>query len=198
MSVLPSAADPASVSFAANAAAMRALVGDLRDRVARVESGGGDEARRRHLGRGKLLPRERVRTLLDPSSPFLELSQLAAYGLCGGDIASAGIITGIGPAPARQSYIDQEALLAAAADTSAEAIHPGYGFLAENADFAESCKATGILFVGPPSSAIRAMGQKAHAKTIMVQAGVPVLPGYDGERQVAEGDELLVFAGESG
>ena len=96
MSVLPTAIDPTSASFAANAAAMRALVGDLRESVAGAEAGGGDEARRRHLGRGKLLPRERVRTLLDPGSPFLELSQLAAYGLYGGDIASAGIITGIG------------------------------------------------------------------------------------------------------
>ena len=96
MSVLPTAIDSTSPSFAANAAAMRALVGDLREKVAAVEAGGGEEARRRHLDRGKLLPRERVRRLLDPGSPFLELSQLAADGLYGGDIASAGIITGIG------------------------------------------------------------------------------------------------------
>ena len=96
MSVLPTAIDPSSAVFTANAAAMRALVDDLREKVAAVEAGGGEEARRRHLARGKLLPRERIRALLDPGSAFLELSQLAAYGLYGGDIASAGIITGIG------------------------------------------------------------------------------------------------------
>ena len=96
MSVLPSAIDRASPAFAANAAAMRALVDDLRSKVAAVKAGGGDKMRRRHVDRGKLLPRERVHTLLDPGSPFLELSQLAAYGLYGGDIASAGIITGVG------------------------------------------------------------------------------------------------------
>lgn len=96
MNVLPSTADRASPSFAANAAAMKALVRDLEDRLAKVEAGGGEVARRRHIDRGKLLPRDRVRTLLDPGSPFLELSPLAAYGLYGGDIASAGIITGIG------------------------------------------------------------------------------------------------------
>ena len=96
MSVLPTAIDRTSPSFAANAAAMRALVGDLESRIAAIEAGGGEDTRRRHLDRGKLLPRDRVRTLLDPGSPFLELSPLAAYGLYGGDIASAGIITGIG------------------------------------------------------------------------------------------------------
>ena len=96
MRVLPSAIDRTSPSFAARAAAMEALAGDLRGRLAAVEAGGGERASRRHVDRGKLLPRERVRTLLDPGSPFLELSPLAAYGLYGGDIASAGIITGIG------------------------------------------------------------------------------------------------------
>ncbi len=96
MNVLPSAIDPSSDSFAANAAAMRAQVDDLREKVAVVEAGGGEAARRRHIARGKLLPRERIRVLLDPGSAFLELSQLAAWDLYGGDIASAGIITGIG------------------------------------------------------------------------------------------------------
>ena len=96
MGVLPTAIDSTSRSFAANAAAMRASVGDLREKAAAVEAGGREVARRRHLARGKLLPRERVRRLLNPGSPFLELSQLAADGLYGGDIASAGIITGIG------------------------------------------------------------------------------------------------------
>ena len=101
-------------------------------------------------------------------------------------VASADNAVRLGPAPARQSYLNQSALLAAAADTSAEAIHPGYGFLAENADFAEACETAGMCFVGPPPSAIRAMGQKAEAKAIMADAGVPVLPGYEGERQDAE------------
>ena len=101
-------------------------------------------------------------------------------------VAAADTAVRLGPAPARQSYLNQSAVLAAATDTSAGAIHPGYGFLAENADFAEACETAGIRFVGPPSSAIRAMGDKAEAKAIMADAGVPVLPGYEGERQDAE------------
>jgi len=89
----------------------------------------------------------------------------------------------LGPAPARESYLDIAALLEAARASSAEAIHPGYGFLAENAQFAEACLAAGFTFVGPPAAAIRAMGSKILAKTRMRAAGVPVLPGYAGEQQ---------------
>ena len=89
----------------------------------------------------------------------------------------------VGPAPARESYLDIAALLAAARATGAEAIHPGYGFLAENAEFAEACTAAGLTFVGPPAAAIRAMGSKILAKTHMRAAGVPVLPGYAGDEQ---------------
>src|SRR5215467_2441310 len=89
----------------------------------------------------------------------------------------------VGPAAARESYLDIAALLAAARATGAEAIHPGYGFLAENAEFAEACTAAGLTFVGPPAAAIRAMGSKILAKTHMRAAGVPVLPGYAGEQQ---------------
>ncbi len=89
----------------------------------------------------------------------------------------------IGPAPARESYLDIDALLAAAHQSGAEAVHPGYGFLAENAAFAEACNAAGLTFVGPPAAAIRAMGSKILAKTRMRAAGVPVLPGYAGEEQ---------------
>jgi 3-methylcrotonyl-CoA carboxylase beta subunit len=96
MTVLTTSLDRRSDAFAANAAAMRALVADLRDKVAAVREGGGEEARRRHLSRGKLLPRERVRALLDPGSPFLEFSQLGAYGMYDGEVPAAGIITGIG------------------------------------------------------------------------------------------------------
>jgi 3-methylcrotonyl-CoA carboxylase beta subunit len=91
--------------FAQNRAAMAALVADLRDKVAAIEEGGGDAARSRHASRGKLLPRERVRRLIDPGSPFLELSQLAAYGMYDDNIAAAGIITGIGRVNGRECVI---------------------------------------------------------------------------------------------
>ena len=89
----------------------------------------------------------------------------------------------IGPAAARESYLDIAALIEAARTTGAEAVHPGYGFLAENAQFAEACVAAGLTFVGPPAAAIRAMGSKILAKTRMQAAGVPVLPGYAGAQQ---------------
>jgi 3-methylcrotonyl-CoA carboxylase beta subunit len=90
------AVDVRSPAFAANAAAMRALVDDLRAKVADVKLGGGERARAKHLERGRLLVRERIRHLLDVGSPFLELSQLAAYGMYGGEVPCAGIVTGIG------------------------------------------------------------------------------------------------------
>ncbi len=92
----------APADFAANAEAMRALVDDLRAQVAKAELGGGEAARKRHLARGKLLPRERVAALIDPGSPFLELSQLAAYGMYGDEVPSAGIVTGIGRVAGRE------------------------------------------------------------------------------------------------
>jgi acetyl-CoA carboxylase biotin carboxylase subunit len=92
----------------------------------------------------------------------------------------------IGPAPVRESYLRADAILAAARQTGAEAIHPGYGFLSENAEFAEACAAAGIIFVGPPASAIRAMGLKDRAKALMAKAGVAVVPGYLGDDQSAK------------
>ncbi len=89
----------------------------------------------------------------------------------------------IGPAPARESYLRIDRVIEAARQTGAQAIHPGYGFLAENADFAEACAAEGIVFVGPSPAAIRAMGSKADAKRLMATAGVPLVPGYHGEDQ---------------
>jgi 3-methylcrotonyl-CoA carboxylase alpha subunit len=89
----------------------------------------------------------------------------------------------IGPAEARRSYLDSARILAAARETGAEAIHPGYGFLSENAAFARACAEAGIVFVGPPASAIERMGSKSEARLLMAAAGVPVLPGYDGEDQ---------------
>ena len=92
----------------------------------------------------------------------------------------------IGPAPARESYLDAARVLAAAKATGAEAIHPGYGFLSENADFAEAVMAAGLVWIGPPPAAIRAMGLKDAAKALMIEAGVPVTPGYLGDDQSAE------------
>jgi 3-methylcrotonyl-CoA carboxylase alpha subunit len=89
----------------------------------------------------------------------------------------------IGPAPARESYLVIEKILDAAKRSGAQAIHPGYGFLSENADFAEACAAAGIAFIGPPPSAIRAMGSKSAAKSLMEKSGVPLVPGYHGAGQ---------------
>ncbi len=102
---LTSGFDPKSEEAAVNRAAMTALVDQLKSRLAAVKQGGGEVARERHLSRGKLLPRDRVRTLLDPGSPFLELSQLAADGMYSGDIASAGLITGIGRVSGQECVI---------------------------------------------------------------------------------------------
>jgi len=96
MTVLKSTIDVRSSDFAAASAAMQAVVGDLRAEVDAVKQGGGEAAQAKHTGRGKMLPRDRVRTLLDPGSPFLELSQMAAHGMYDADIAAAGIITGVG------------------------------------------------------------------------------------------------------
>ena len=96
MSVLKSRINPRSAEFQANAETLRALVADLRDKVAQVALGGSEAARKKHLARGKLLPRERVNALLDPGTPFLEIGQLAAYGMYDNDAPAAGIITGIG------------------------------------------------------------------------------------------------------
>ena len=81
------------------------------------------------------------------------------------------------------SYLNISSILDAARRAGAEAIHPGYGFLSENADFAQACAAAGIVFVGPPVAAIRAMGSKSAAKTLMEKAGVPLVPGYHGDAQ---------------
>ncbi|HZH51580.1 MAG TPA: acetyl/propionyl/methylcrotonyl-CoA carboxylase subunit alpha [Microvirga sp.] len=89
----------------------------------------------------------------------------------------------IGPAPARDSYLQIERILDVARRTGAACIHPGYGFLSERAEFAEACAQAGIVFVGPPASAIKAMGLKDAAKALVQQAGVPVVPGYHGSKQ---------------
>ena len=96
----------------------------------------------------------------------------------------------LGPAPALRSYLDIERVIAAASASGADAVHPGYGFLSENPDFIEACVAAGIVFVGPPAAAVRAMGLKDAAKRLMEAAGVSVVPGYHGEEQ----DDAALFA----
>ncbi len=105
MTTLATAIDRRSDGFRANAEAMAALVAALRAKIARIEQGGGEAARRRHEGRGKMLPRARVAALIDPGSPFLELSQLAANGMYGDEVPCAGIITGIGRIAGRECMI---------------------------------------------------------------------------------------------
>jgi 3-methylcrotonyl-CoA carboxylase alpha subunit len=89
----------------------------------------------------------------------------------------------LGAAAPRDSYLSIQRLIAVAKQSRAECVHPGYGFLSENADFAEACAQAGLVFVGPPAAAMRAMGLKDRAKRLMEKAGVPVVPGYHGERQ---------------
>ncbi len=105
MPILISNADVKSETFRSNAEAMRELVADLHRKADLIRQGGSESAREKHLSRGKLLPRDRVRTLIDPASPFLELSQFAAFGMYGEDIPAAGIITGIGRVAGRECVI---------------------------------------------------------------------------------------------
>lgn len=105
-------------------------------------------------------------------------------------VSQADQAIAIGPAPAEQSYLNADKLVAAARQAGADAVHPGYGFLAENADFAKACAEHGVVFVGPPPAAIAAMGSKVEARRIMQQAGVPVTPGYHGTEQ----DEATLLA----
>lgn len=100
-------------------------------------------------------------------------------------VALADAAVCIGQAPAAESYLNQAAILAAVKATGAEAVHPGYGFLSENPDFAEAVAQAGAVFIGPPPQAIRAMGLKDAAKRLMIDAGVPVVPGYLGDDQDA-------------
>ncbi len=97
MGTLKSSLQSDSADFARNATAMQELVDDLRSKVAQIRAGGGKRAREKHLARGKLLPRERIRQLLDGGSPFLEFSQFAAWQIYGGEVPAAGLICGTGP-----------------------------------------------------------------------------------------------------
>lgn len=102
----------------------------------------------------------------------------------------------IGPAQVSASYLNADAILAAARKTGADCIHPGYGFLSENSGFSDACKEAGIVFVGPPAGAIELMGSKRRSKIAMQKAGVPVVPGYEGDN--ANDDELIAAAADIG
>ncbi|MBI1216693.1 MAG: acetyl-CoA carboxylase biotin carboxylase subunit [Alphaproteobacteria bacterium] len=116
----------------------------------------------------------------------LGISTVAVYSDADAEalhVAMADAAVNIGPAPARESYLVMEKIIDAAKKTGADAIHPGYGFLAENEDFAKACAKAGLVFIGPPASAIAAMGGKSDAKALMEKAGVPLVPGYHGDKQ---------------
>ena len=89
----------------------------------------------------------------------------------------------LGPAPSTESYLRIDKIVDAATRSRSDAVHPGYGFLAENAELAEACNSAGIVFIGPTPGAIRSMGSKREAKALVKKAGVPVIPGYDGADQ---------------
>ncbi len=101
-------------------------------------------------------------------------------------VAACDVAVRLGPAPASESYLKADDILRVALEHGAQAIHPGYGFLSENEAFAQACAKAGICFVGPPASAIAAMGSKSAAKTLMEKAGVPLVPGYHGDEQAPE------------
>ena len=101
-------------------------------------------------------------------------------------VAACDVAVRLGPAPASESYLKADEILRVALEHGAQAIHPGYGFLSENETFAQACAQAGVCFVGPPASAIAAMGSKSAAKTLMQKAGVPLVPGYHGDEQAPE------------
>lgn len=101
-------------------------------------------------------------------------------------VAAADLAVHLGPSLASKSYLDIDKIIAAARTSGAQAVHPGYGFLSESAEFAEACEAAGLVFIGPSPDAIRQMGHKATAKRIAIECGVPCIPGYDGEDQSLE------------
>ena len=120
------------------------------------------------------------------SARALGLRTIAVYSEADADaphVAEADEAVLIGPPPVGESYLDGQAIIAAARKTGADAIHPGYGFLSENGQFADAVEKAGIVFVGPPARAIHLMGNKAEAKRHMIAANVQCVPGYECEYQ---------------
>jgi 3-methylcrotonyl-CoA carboxylase alpha subunit len=116
----------------------------------------------------------------------LGIQTVAVYSdadACARHVAECDEAYRLGPAPAKESYLRGDAIIEIAKQSGAQAIHPGYGFLSENEDFAEACAKAGLVFIGPPPSAIRAMGLKAESKQLMEKAKVPLVPGYHGGNQ---------------
>ncbi len=111
-------------------------------------------------------------------------------------VTRAGEAYNLGPGPAAENYLAVEKILDVAARSGAEAVHPGYGFLAENAAFAQACEDAGVVFIGPPASAIEAMGSKTRARELMRDAGVPIVPGTT--EPVASAKDALQHASMSG
>jgi acetyl-CoA carboxylase, biotin carboxylase subunit len=111
-------------------------------------------------------------------------------------VLQADMAVPLGPAPAAESYLNQDKIIAAARATGAQAVHPGYGFLAENASFAEACAAAGLVFIGPPPAALRAMGDKMAARRVAEKMGVPLVPGTT--QPLADGAEAARIARDIG
>ena len=133
------------------------------------------------FGRILIANRGEIASRVAHSCRRLGIQAVAVYSDADRDARHVGLADAayrIGGARASESYLDGEAILAAAAASGAEAIHPGYGFLSENAGFAEACAARGLVFIGPPPAAIRSMGEKSTAKDLMKNAGVPLVPGW--------------------
>ena len=128
------------------------------------------------------------------SAHALGYRTVAVYSQADADAPHVGLADRavlLGPAPVRDSYLNVERLLAAAADAGADAIHPGYGFLSENAEFAQACLDAGLVFIGPSPHAIHAMGNKAEAKRAMIAAGVPCIPGFQDSSEDGQSDDRL-------
>ena len=111
-------------------------------------------------------------------------------------VRMADVVVPIGPPPAAKSYLNQAAIIQAAIDSGAQAVHPGYGFLSENATFAQAVEQAGLVFVGPTPESIRIMGNKALARETAAKAGVPIVPGSDGV--VGSIDEAVTIAAKIG